>query len=280
MTFHKAQSILLVLVLVIGLLSSCKNSPPPADAEGGSTIAFTDGDGNTLTKEELESATGTFNYEMYGAETVNKKARDLFNEGRKYGMTGAYENGLERLNQAHAEAPEWPYPLYEMAYTYLLMDDYENALRYYELTNNLAPRGFFTCKTALHTLKREEKGVFPRGLYKSYLSLEFIQDNGQKEELFENLTSQYPDFAPGWKQYSSLLEGADRLKAIEKGLSLQPDIETKGSLLINKALATDLSGDSQKAADILTRLIFDPNSTLANVELAKFVLNTINVEGQ
>lgn len=278
MRFSSVRFMAMGLVLCLALLSSCKKSAAPAALPEASQLVFTNNKGDTISQEELSQATGTYNFELYGTEGVSKKARDLMTTGRKQGMTGDYANALKTLEEAHTEAPAWPYPPYEMAYTYLLQDDYPNALKYYQLTDQLAPRGFYTCKTALHTLKREEKGTFPRGLYKSYLSFESIQGKGQKKKLFKTMTRQYPNFALGWQEYSVYLEGKEKLDAIETGLGLQPDAETKGVLLINKAMALDLSGDSQKASILLVDLIFDPNTTLSNVEFAKFVLNTIETE--
>ena len=151
----------------------------------------------------------------------------------------------------------------------------ENALKYYQLTDKIAPKGFYTSKTALHTLERESKGELQKGLYKSYLSLEWINNPTEKKEMIELLVDKVPSFAPIWKDYSSLLEGKERLIAIEKGLEQNPDVETKRILLINKALVINQNGNFKEASELLTNIIFDTNSTFGNIEMAKFVLNNI-----
>ncbi|WBX77991.1 hypothetical protein PG911_06970 [Tenacibaculum ovolyticum] len=68
----------------------------------------------------------------------------------------------------------------------------------------------------------------------------------------------------------------ERLAAIEKGLEQNADVETKGILLINKALVINEKGNFKEAAELLTSVIFDLNATLGNIEMAKFVLNNIS----
>ncbi|WP_179005729.1 tetratricopeptide repeat protein [Winogradskyella forsetii] len=267
------------LLMTLGLLSSCKNEAKvenKSESDNNVKIEFTDSNGNKISKEELENSTGTFNYEIYGIEGVSDLAKSLHNQARQFGQTGDYKNAIEKLTQANKEAPNWPYPLYDLAYTYLLQDDYENALKYYQLTDKIAPKGFYTSKKALHTLEREKTGDLQKGLYKSYLSLEWIDNQTDKSEMIKLLVEKFPSFAPAWKEYSSLLEGQERLKAIEKGLEQNPDIETKGMLLINKALALNEYGELENATKILTSVIFDTNSTYGNIEMAKFALNNIS----
>jgi tetratricopeptide (TPR) repeat protein len=268
---------ILGILIVLGLISSCKNGRKTENniESNNVRLEFTDDKGNKISKEELGNSTGTFNYEIYGIENVTELAKSLHNQAREFGQKGDYKNAIQKLEQANEEAPNWAYPLYDLAYTYLLQDDYENALKYYQLTDKVAPKGFYTSKTALHTLEREKTGDIQKGLYKSYLSLEWIENENEKKEMIKLLVDKFPSFAPAWKDYSSLLETNERLSAIEKGLKQNPDIETKGMLLINKALATNVKGDLQSAYKILTNVIFDSNSTFGNIERAKFVLNNI-----
>jgi tetratricopeptide (TPR) repeat protein len=266
------------ILIVLGLISSCKNGEKKdTSSESNNTmrIEFTDDKGNKISKEELATATGTYNYAVYGIGEVSELAKSLHNQARVLGQKGEYQNAIQKLEQANKEAPNWAYPLYDLAYTYLLQDDYENALKYYQLTDKIAPNGFYASKTALHTLEREKTGDFKKGLYKSYLSLEWIDNEVEKKEMIKLLVDNFPSFAPAWKDYSGFLENEERLIAIEKGLEQNPDIQTKGSLLINKALVISENGELQNASKILTQVIFDSNSTFGNVEMAKFMLNNI-----
>ncbi len=266
------------ILMVLGVISSCKNGEKKdtnSESNNNARIEFTDDKGNKISKEELANSTGTYNYEVYGIGEVSELAKSLHNQARIFGQNGDYQNAIQKLEQANKEAPNWAYPLYDLAYTYLLQDDYENALKYYQLTDKIAPNGFYTSKIALHTLEREKAGDLKQGLYKSYLSLEWIDNQAEKKEMIKLLVDNFPSFAPAWKDYSSLLENEERLSAIEKGLEQNPDIQTKGSLLINKALVISENGELQNASKILTQIIFDSNSTFGNVEMAKFVLNDV-----
>ena len=244
------RTLLIALFTILGLVSSCnKHEKQNLNLKTEKmTIKFTDSKGNAISKEELSKATGTFNYEIYGIENVSDQAKLLHNVARQLGQSGKYTEAIEKLREAHKVAPKWPYPVYDMAYTYLLQGDFDNALRYYKLTDELAPRGFYTSKTALHTLEKEKTGEFQKGLYKSYLSLEWIQDIQEKKEIVQLLVNKFPTFAPAWKDYSSFLEGKERLEAIDKGLTANPDSETKGMLLINKALTINNDGDFDGAS--------------------------------
>jgi hypothetical protein len=85
--------------------------------------------------------------------------------------------------------------------------DYENALKHYQLTDKIEPKGFYTSKTALHTLEREISGDLAKGIYKAYVSLESVGNEAEKLEMIKLLIEKFPDFAPGWKEYSNTLEG-------------------------------------------------------------------------
>jgi tetratricopeptide (TPR) repeat protein len=151
--------------------------------------------------------------------------------------------------------------------------DYEAARIDYQKTVELAPRGFFTAITALNVLTREQKGEFPQGIYLAYLSLEWQSDPVKKLAMIRNLMDRYPQFAPGWKELANLLESdPDRLAAIESGLAAEPDAETRGMLLINKALILDRQGHHDEAVKILGQLALDPKSTVGTEHLAKATL--------
>ena len=68
---------------------------------------------------------------------------------------------------------------------------------------------------------------------------------------------------------------AEKLAAIEKGLAAKPDGETKGILLINKALINYRLGDHEGAVRLLGELALDPASTYATEHLAKVTLARI-----
>jgi tetratricopeptide (TPR) repeat protein len=269
------KKIYLFFLIVTSLLISCNEKSRGIENENSSEIVFSDSLGHKISKTDLLNSNGTFDYAIYGIEDVPESAKQLHNKAREFGQNGNYEKSIELLLEANVLAPKWPYPLYDLAYTYLLKDDYENALKYYRLTDSLAPKGFYTSKTALYTLENEKKGAYKSGLYKMYLSLEWINNPTEKMEITKKLVSGFPAYAPGWKEYAALSEGEERENAINKGLELDSDIETRGMLLINKALVLDNKGETNNARDILISVIFDTQSTYGNIEMAKFVLNNI-----
>ncbi|MEL6562723.1 MAG: hypothetical protein AAFQ94_31430 [Bacteroidota bacterium] len=241
----------------------------------GDALAFTDSVGNRITKEELSKSNGSFNYTIIGAGNISQEAIVAHEEGRRYASAGDYDRAFAKFSEAIQHSPEWPYPVYDLAYSYLLQDDYVNALKYYKLTDSLAPKGFFTSKVALYTLTGEKMGKFKPGLYKMYVSLESLLSDTEREEMTKVLVSTFPDFAPGWKEYANFLAGEQRLAAIETGLKLDCDVQTSGTLLINKALFLANEEKKSEAKEILTDVIFNPESTLGNIELAKFALNNL-----
>src|SRR5260221_13714618 len=118
-------------------------------------VALRDARGHTLTPEELEVAVGSFRCEVRSGESVPPEAENLHKRARDAGARGDYPDALTRLTKAADLAPRWPYPVYDRAYTQLLMKNLEAAFADYRKTIELAPRGFFTALTALDTLTRE-----------------------------------------------------------------------------------------------------------------------------
>jgi tetratricopeptide (TPR) repeat protein len=140
--------------------------------------------------------TGTFRYEIVGSSTVPAEANLLHRRARQAGAAGDFEKALALLARASKPAPQWPYPIYDTAYTYLLLDDFDRARQYYKKAVELAPRGFFIAITALDTLERERSGDLPSGTYLAYPSLKWLDDGREKGDAVLNLTKWVPRFAP------------------------------------------------------------------------------------
>ncbi|GLZ02784.1 hypothetical protein Acsp03_02510 [Actinomadura sp. NBRC 104412] len=208
---------------------------------------------------------------------VPAEAQRLHQQARMAGQEGDYDGALRLLERAHAQAPDWPYPPYDAAFTYVLMGDIVQAERAYAQVDQMAPRGFFTCKTSLHILRRELAGELHEGFARAFLMLEFLDDPGRKRAILEGIVAQFPDFAPAWKELAGLLtdDPDARLRAIESGLAATPDAETKGQLLLNKALIVNQRGDRDEAVRMLRDLVADPESTLSTVSLAKMTLEQL-----
>ena len=238
-----------------------------------SDIIFEDEQGNRITREDLANVTGKIDFSLIGRESIPFEAIEMHQMARQEGQYGRYAQAIDLLTKTHQLAPNWPYPLYDLVYTYLLHKDFEQALAYYRLANRLEPRGFFTCKTAIYALEGEAEKRFPTGQYLHYLSIEWTNDEDEKRAIAQSIADQTPDFAPAWKELAHLLsDSAKRAEVIEVGLSKQPDLETKGSLLINKALVLDMQNKTKEAIQILGNLVLDSEVTLANEAMGKFVL--------
>ena len=92
--------------------------------------------------------------------------------------------------------PLWAYPVYDLAFTYLLMGDFDNALKYYRETDAIEPDGFFTTKTAIYTLEGEKAGLFPEGLYTFYMQIEWTEEPEKKYSIAKQIVDNVPLFAP------------------------------------------------------------------------------------
>lgn len=235
-------------------------------------LVFRDSAGRELTIGDLQGYTGHVGWEVIGADNVPPRARQLHQEAREAGSRGDYAGALDLLDQAWDLAPEWPYPAYDAAFTYLLLGEPTMAEELYERVDEMAPRGFFTCKASLDTLRRERAGELFPGFARAYATTEWMEPL-QKRALLAGIVEKFPGFAVAWKDLSVLLEDAShQLHAIEQGLRGRPDAETLGILLINKAGILAGWGDRDTAIAILGELALSPDSTLATEHLAKVAL--------
>ena len=241
-----------------------------------SDLVFKDKNGKVLTKNNLKGLTGKVNWEITLNLKIPSKAKLYHAQGRAYGHKGKNELAISNFKNAIELAPKWPYPYYDLAFTYLLKSDFDNAYKYYKKVNDLSPRGFFTTKTAVYYLGKEKRGELPKGVYLYYLSHEWTQDQKKKLQIFINLNQKYPSFAPAWYKRSNYEKMPNkRLKLIEKGLSVNPDQATKGFLLLNKAIVLTNTGKKSDAITILGTLALDPKSPLDIELLSKKTLAMI-----
>lgn len=264
-----------IFSLTLIILFSCQTNNKQVKPEQVNII-FKDSSGNVLSKADLANVTGQINYEVANNKIIDPKAKSLHEEARNLGQAGNYDSAIAKLEQAIQIQPDWAYPVYDLALTYLLKQDFDKALNFYKKTDELEPKGFFTAKTALYSLEGEKAGKFPQGLYTVYMQIEWANDNKKKLQIAKAIIEKAPAFAPAWKELALLADiKEEKEKAIEQGLSNDPDGETKGILLINKAIILNESGKKSAATTLLGNLIFSPEATTANVEMAKYTLRSI-----
>jgi tetratricopeptide (TPR) repeat protein len=255
--------------VLIGLpLTGCSKGAAPrperaqetsaAPTASGSSIIFRSPDGRVLAVSDLANVDGPVKWELLGDQQVPEKAMRLHEEGRAAGARGDFDGALRLLDEAAKLAPTWPYPVYDAAFTYLLKGDDNKAREYYDKTLRLAPRGFFTAITAAQYLRQEAAGRLPRGTYLQFVRLEWAEIPAERLAATQKLVAAVPGFAPAWKELQVQLEDpTGRLDAIAKGLAADPDPETKGFLLINKALVLNLTGKEHEARDLLGAVALD-----------------------
>lgn len=243
--------------------------------ENESKFVYTKKDGSETT-DITSIEDGKVGFKMVGSDSIPLEAQKLHERARAKGQSGDYDASLDLLKEAISKAPKWAYPHYDMAFTYLLMNDSENALKKYKEVDRLEPKGFFTTKTAIWSLEREAKGEFPPGLYLAYVMLEWEEENSKKEML-KQFTEKIPGFAPAWEKKATLTEDfSEKIGYLEKGLSLNPDAETYGMLILNKAIALNRLNRRNEAVELLKALIESDDSTKSSIGMAKEVLKTIN----
>ena len=171
--------------------------------------------------------------------------------------------------RAHELAPEWPYPPYDLAFTYLLDGQLEQAETWYALVDKLAPRGFFTAKTSLDIIRRERRGELSPGFAKQFALIEWQPDD-RRVVLYRQITEQFPSFAPAWKELAFLLDDDhEELVAMDRGLAADPDDETYGMLILNKALVLGRVGRAPEGLQMIRDLLADPRCTQAVEAMAK-----------
>lgn len=217
-------------------------------------VVFRDSDGRTLLPEELPGPTGQCTWQIRDARPVHPDAQQLHEEGRAAGQKGDHDTAIALFTKAAQLDPSWPYPVYDRALAHLLKHEYDAALADYRKTLELSPPGYFDAATAADMLTREAAGEFPPGLYAAFAMLEHMPPEEQ-QSIAAQLVEKFPSHAPGWAQHARFLENpSDKLAAIERGLLARPDPDTRGSLLVQKALALHASGKRELALEILDAL--------------------------
>src|SRR5689334_19402334 len=112
-------------------LPACGAEQPFQARATGAGIVFRDAAGRELTRDDLHGLSSTGRWELIGAESVPAEASRLHIQAREAGGRGDYPQALNLLEEAHRLAPDWPYPVYDTAFTYLLQGDSAKAEKQY-----------------------------------------------------------------------------------------------------------------------------------------------------
>jgi len=238
-------------------------------------IGFVDSVGHPLTTDEVARANGRVVWTIEDEDGVPAAAMAQVRAGMDAGSSGDFKRAMECFREAHRLVPRWTQPVYQAAWTSLLLGDAALAETLYAWTDKMVPGGYWTAKTAVDCLRRERAGEFPAGSYIHYVMLESESDHDRRRSALEEIVKRSPGFAPAWKDLAVLRATPEqRSDAIERGLASRPDRETRGFLLIQKAQLLEGRG-TQDAAATLLRSLLDPEvgtlqtASLARVKLAK-----------
>ncbi|BDD04594.1 hypothetical protein [Aureibacter tunicatorum] len=208
---------------------------------------------------------------------INLKAKELFAQGKSLASDKLFEEAIFSYEDAAKLAPEWPEPLYEIAFIYLIQTKFDRALEFYHKVDALRPGGYFTTKVAIWGLEMEVQKKYPEGLYVAFAQVDWTKNKTRRLEILEEIVEKFPDYAPAWRKLSDELElPEDRMIAINRGLECEDlDIESSGGLLINKALVTQMLGDKQGAKQQL-KALKQTSMSDNNRETVEFILSTMN----
>ena len=206
--------------------------------------------------------------------TKNPVALDLYKASKKLADEGKGLEQLALLEEIIGLEPLWVPPIYDLAFYFLLQQEFEKSLEYYKKVDEIEPTGYFNTKTAIWGLQKEQSENFPKGLYIAYAQTEWLKDQNRKLYILKEIVDRFPSYAPAWRRLANeLVHPNDRLAAVNKGLEcLDVDLETSGGLLITKAIVTRLLGDATNAKNILHEFLKKTN-TSSNREIAEFLLN-------
>jgi tetratricopeptide (TPR) repeat protein len=205
--------------------------------------------------------------------TAFDKAVQLHQRGRASGEAGNFKEALAFFQQARELAPQWPFPLYDTAYTHLLMGDGAKALTLFEQVDKLEPQGFAETRRMVECLRREKAGRIPKGTYRKFIDVMRSRSPEELEQKLEELTKAAPGFYPAWRElipFGKDLDEQDKLMA--RALSLEPDAQSKGELLVYKATLLRRRGKELEARALLQSLVDDPKSPPSTVTDAKEAL--------
>ncbi|ADO74825.1 tetratricopeptide repeat protein [Stigmatella aurantiaca] len=210
------------------------------------------------------------------APPIAPEAMEWHMQGRERGKEGQFQEALQLFQQAQAAAPDWLFPLYDTGYTYILMGDTAKALETFEQVDARAPQGFSESKKFLDSLRREKAGTVPPGTLRDFLALRQLRDPKQTHQKLVALTQRAPQFVPAWQELAMSEE--DPVAAgtlVEKTLALNPDIETRGMLLVHQATLLRRRGQQDEALKKLRALAGDAQLPPRITSLARELQQTL-----
>jgi len=253
---------LLVLSATLASLAGCtrqeSSKPAPAATDAGTALSQPPASPSTAQQQP----------------SIPERARQLHAQGRKHGEAGEFELALRYFHEAQKAAPSWPLPLYDMGLTFLHLKADDRALETFTKLDAVAPLGLPGSKRILDSLRREKDGRVPAGTLREFLAIERLRDLQEVRRQMQALTQKAPGFVPAWQELAMLEEKPEEAeKLIAKALSLEPDAESRGTLLVQKATLMWRRGEVDAARKLLRELLADPTTLPAAAAEARELLN-------
>jgi tetratricopeptide (TPR) repeat protein len=156
-----------------------------------------------------------------------------FDLGMQFGSMGKLHRAEKHFTKAIELAPREPYPHYELAYTFTLLKEYQNALRHYIITNDISPAFLqaqteeFLCRQVIGKALEHETILLIREIQYRIEKQEFIGEEAL--ELALSLVQSAPDCPISYFYLAIAVGDNDREaheSALRRCLALNPDDTT------------------------------------------------------
>jgi tetratricopeptide (TPR) repeat protein len=206
---------------------------------------------------------------------VPEKALELHAQGQAQVEAGKFDEALRTFQQAQALAPSWYMPLYDSAHAHLQKGELDQALALLERLDQLEPLGFAQSKKRLDSLRREKDGRVPKGTLREFLAVQQVREPAELKSKLQALTKKAPNFVLAWQDLAmSTEDAAEGEQLLEKALALEPDVETRGELLVHKGVLLRRRGKEAEARKLLEALMVDRSLLHSARAQAREVLNS------
>jgi tetratricopeptide (TPR) repeat protein len=199
---------------------------------------------------------GAFNWRAYDADKeISKEARLLFQEGLQLWSNNNIEWALIKFKQALIIEENWAYLNYEIWYTYWLLANYDEALKYYKKVMDIESRWFFSVITETYILTKVIDNKYSKEVYKKYIEIYDTPIGTVKEWLCKIFIEKHPGINIIYPIYLETLifnlNLEEASKIIEKLDWIEIDIDSKMYIKLSQSLYYILLWNKKEAYSCL-----------------------------
>ena len=193
------------------------------------------------------------------------------NWGAVLSRDGRNEEAAEKLAMATQKAPGYPLAHVNLAYVYVRLHRYEDAIAHFEVALAINPRNG-TVAGSRELVQRIASGKTPASAFEPLAAALEAEttDPATAEQKYKELIALVPDFAPGWMRLglvqASLNKAEESLASLSKAVELAPDDGAARYNLGYLLLGLDRAGDARGHLQAAHRL--DPRDPDAITALA------------